>query len=106
MPKGTSTDDTAMLSMALVGYEAEKKKIEQKIAELKGHIGGRSVSPLGKVAKRVGRPRKDAQVESAMAPVEQRQRKPLSSAARKRIAIAQKKRWAEHRKREAAAAKE
>ena len=102
MPRGNNTEDTTMLSMALIGYEAEKQRIEQKIAELKGHIAGRSATPAAtKQVRKVGRPRKDAQVESSPAPEGKQQRKPLSAAARKRIAAAQKKRWAEHRKREA-----
>ncbi len=103
MPTGKNNQDTAMLSMALIGYEAEKKKIEEKIAELRGHIAKRTVSPGAATTKKVGRPRKVAQEEGAESTAAKRQRKPLSAAARKRIAIAQRKRWAEHRKRTAAA---
>jgi hypothetical protein len=88
MPKG---EDTTMLSMALVGYEVEKKKIEEKIAELRAKLGGHSSPSSGTKAS----------VDGEGAP---RTRRPLSAAARKRIAIAQKKRWAEHRRKLAAAA--
>jgi hypothetical protein len=78
-----------MLSMALVGYEMEKKKIEDKIKELRARLNG-----APRVAAKPGRP--------AAEPAPPKRR--LSAAARKRIAAAQKKRWAEHRK--ALAAKE
>jgi hypothetical protein len=78
-----------MLAMALVGYEVEKKKIDEKIKEIRVQLGG---APVAKV----GRPAKSA--ETAEAP----KRRKLSAAARKRIATAQKKRWAEHRKAQAA----
>jgi len=73
-----------MLAMALVGYEIEKKKIDDKIREIRARLGS------GKAAKGL-RPGADA------AP-----KRKLSAAARKRIAAAQKKRWAEHRKAQAA----
>lgn len=71
-----------MLAMALVGYEAEKKRIEERIRELRARISGRAASAAGAGAE----------------PGQKRRRKKLSVAARKRISIAQKKRWAEHRK--------
>lgn len=76
-----------MLAMALVGYEIEKKKIDDKIREIRARLGGRGG------AARVSRP------AAAEAP---KKRRKLSAAARKRIAAAQKKRWAEHRKAQAA----
>jgi len=88
MPRGTRDEDTTLLSMALLGFEVEKKRIEEKIAELRARIGGHPV-PAAK-----GTP----QLATASG------RRPLSAAARKRIAAAQKKRWAEHRKKLAAAA--
>jgi hypothetical protein len=71
-----------MLAMALVGYEVEKKKIEEKIKEIRARLGG------DKAAAKAGA------AEADEAP----KRRKLSKAARKRIAAAQKKRWAEHRK--------
>jgi hypothetical protein len=81
MPSGKS-NDPALLAMALVGYELAKKKIEEKIREIRAQLGGARVSSkvAGEVTGR--RPR----------------RRKLSAEARKRIAAAQKKRWAEHRK--------
>ncbi|MEX2261577.1 MAG: hypothetical protein WD696_06480 [Bryobacteraceae bacterium] len=76
--------------MALVGYEIEKQKIDQKIREIRASLGGR---------------RGKAEANSSSAPAPRRKRE-LSESARKRIAAAQKRRWAEHRKRLAQAAKE
>jgi hypothetical protein len=70
-----------MLAMALVGYELEKKKIDERIKEIRAQLGG------VKVAAKVS-PSTDGQPPK---------RRKLSAAARKRIAAAQKKRWAEHR---------
>jgi hypothetical protein len=88
MARGRSVEDVSMLQMALVGYQIEKQRIESKIEELRGKLKGRgtAISPAS------GEP---------AAP----RRRELSEAARKRIAMAQKRRWAEHRKRAAQAAK-
>jgi hypothetical protein len=86
MARGRSTEDIATLQMALVGYQIEKQRIESKIQEIRSQLKGRagaSTSTGGEAAA----PRK----------------RELSEAARKRIAMAQKRRWAEHRKRAAAA---
>lgn len=89
MARGKSADDLATLQMALVGYQLEKTKIEDKIQELQARLRGKtSASPASAGEKK--------------APGVKRV---LSPAARRRIAMAQKKRWAEHRKKAAAAAK-
>jgi hypothetical protein len=75
--------------MALVGYELEKKKIEERIREIRSQLGG------GRVTAKVGPALNQ----------EPPKRRKLSAAARKRIALAQKKRWAEHRRAAAQAAK-
>jgi hypothetical protein len=82
MPRGKSSHDHSMLAMALVGYEVEKKKIEERIKEIRARLGGGKSAAKG----------------SALEPGEAPKRRKLSKAARKRIAAAQKKRWAEHRK--------
>ena len=89
MARGKSTEDLSTLQMALVGYEIEKQKIADKISEIQAKLKGKTVT-----AKATAKP-KEAKV-----------RRVLSPAARRRIAAAQKKRWAEHRKRLAQAAKE
>jgi hypothetical protein len=65
--------DDATLQMALIGYQAELSRIEQKMAEIRSHLRGR-VNP---VAAKKAAPKRI-----------------LSGAARARIAAAQKKRWA------------
>lgn len=89
MARSTAKSDPAVLTMALVGFELEKTRIESKIKEIRALLGGRRVALSGAAGEAVP------------------ERKPriLSDAARKRIANAQKKRWAEHRRRKAAAAK-
>lgn len=75
--------DQTILEMALIGYEAERQKIEARISEIRDHLNG------------VGKPAKTAAVEP-VAPV--RKRRKMSAAARKRIGDATRKRWAALRK--------
>jgi hypothetical protein len=92
MARGRIVEDLTTLQMALVGYELERRKIEDKIKLLQRQLKGKKVvlaSSGGAAAKK--------------APATKRV---LSPAARRRIAAAQRKRWAEHRKRQAVAAKE
>jgi hypothetical protein len=88
MPRGKAAapDDTT-LQMALVGYEIEKERIEGKIRDIQSQLGG---GKAGAASKSAGK--------SEVAP----KKRFLSAAARKRIAAAQKKRWAEHRRKMAA----
>ena len=78
--------DTQLLQMALLGYEAERQKIENRIAELQRQLNGRTV--------RVAAP-------LSAAPATYTRRR-MSASARRRIAAAQKKRWAEYRKKKPA----
>ena len=78
--------DPAILQMALVGYEAEKEKVEEKIRELQAELKGKKAPAAA--AKRGKAPAK----------------RQMSAAARARIAAAQKKRWAEFHKQQAAKA--
>jgi cell division septum initiation protein DivIVA len=95
MPRGRSVQDLATLQMALVGYQIERQKIDDKIREIESRLKGRlkSTSSLSSRSSEAAR----------KAP---KTRRTLSAAARRRIAAAQKKRWAEHRKRMAQAAKQ
>lgn len=70
--------------MALVGYELEKSKIEEKIREIRAKMGR---GP-------------EAAAAEAASPAPKRRK--FSKAARRRMAAAQKKRWAEARKPKAA----
>ena len=90
MPRGKRGVDLVTLQMALVGYQIERQKIDDKISEIRAQLkdtGGAS-SSLPAAKKDTGT------------------RRVLSPAARRRIAAAQKKRWAEHRKRLAQNAKQ
>lgn len=89
MARGKTTEDLSTLQMALVGYQVEKDRIEAKIQEIQARLKGKVGSIPVAVAE------KPAGVKRILSP-----------AARKRIATAQKKRWAEHRKRAAQALRE
>ena len=89
MARRNISEDQTTLHMALVGYQIEKERIEGKIREIQAQLKGKTLSV--------------AAPASAQQP---RAKRELSPAARKRIAMAQKKRWAEHRKRAALATKE
>jgi hypothetical protein len=82
--------DPAFLSAALEGLELQQQRIEEQIRYVK--------SLLGK--KRPGRP-----AAQAAAKAEPGGKRELGPAARKRIAAAQKKRWANYRRAKKAAAK-
>jgi hypothetical protein len=80
--------DQSILAMALVGYQIEKSKIEERIRQIRAQIGG-----------------KTGKAQLAEEPSEngvQPKRRKFSAAARRRMAAAQKKRWAESRKKQAA----
>jgi hypothetical protein len=72
-------ENEELLRMALVGYAAEKARLEQLIVDLRARLDQRGLA----------RPR---DWEAATAPPTRRGL--LSAAARKRIAAAQRKRWA------------
>jgi hypothetical protein len=92
MPRGKANQDTETLEMALIGFEQKKVEIDEKIDQIKSLLAGSPVSTPRKSA---------ASKQDVEAPA--RKKRTLSPAARKRIALAQKKRWAEHRKNQAAA---
>ena len=72
--------DTSLLTAALVGYAQQKGEIEAKIAQIKTALGGRrATGPDSQGGDIPSKPR-------------------MSAAARKRIAQAQRKRWAAYRK--------
>ena len=79
MPRSNSIRNQALLTAALEGLELQKKRIDEQIQEVRSLLGkGRRGRPPGASnQRRAGR---------------------LSTAARRRIAAAQKRRWAEYRK--------
>jgi len=81
-----SAEDLTTLQMALVGYQMERQKIDDRIREIQAKLKGKHVSLPSSGGE--GRPAV---------------KRVLSAEARRRIAAAQKKRWAEHRKKVAAA---
>ena len=88
MPRvAKSLQDTSFLTAALEGLELQKRRIEEQIRQVRAILSGRSAKTA---------------VSGAVAGKPVRRRR-LSAAARKRIAVAQKRRWAEYRKKVAAA---
>ena len=83
MPRvGKSIGDHSLLVAALEGLQLQKQRIEEQIRQVR--------LLLGKSAGRRGRPALSANKKAGAGR--------LSAAARKRIAAAQKRRWAEYRK--------
>jgi hypothetical protein len=74
MPTGRRTADTSLLEAALIGFQQMRRNVEEKIADIRQQLGSGNGT-------------------SAPAP-SQTGRRPLSPAARRRIAAAQRKRWA------------
>lgn len=77
------SDDPVLLQAALEGFELQRQRIDEQISQLRALLGKRK-SPTTDVTTVEAEPG--------------RSRKKLSVAGRKRIAAAQKKRWAEFRK--------
>ncbi len=99
-----TTTAHSFLDAALVGLEFQKQKIEEQIAEVRSMLGGRTAAPKKAApAAAVAAPAASA---APAAPVKRkRARRKLSDEARKRIAAAQKKRWAAFRKQAGGSAK-
>lgn len=95
MPRGRKpSQDTTTLEAALVGLELKRNEIDSLISKIKKQLGGKSSSSLN--------------LTSAPTPAKAQggasRKRVLSPEARKRIAAAQKRRWAEHRKKSGAKA--
>ena len=74
-------NDAELLAAALVGFEHKRAEIVEKIAELRQRIGGGAApGPKAQATKK----------------------RTMSAAARRRIGAAQRKRWAELRKKKGA----
>jgi hypothetical protein len=85
MARGKADQNAGILEYALRHLEQERAEIQDKIDHIRRQLGARvnGASPA------------PAQDTVAVKP---RKKRVLSEAARKRIAAAQKRRWAEHRK--------
>jgi hypothetical protein len=71
--------DNDILAAAIEGFEAQKKRLDAQIAEIRQQLTGGSAQP-------------------AATPEPGRKRRKMSAAGRKRIAEAQRKRWADIKK--------
>jgi hypothetical protein len=88
MQRTSTTPSKEILEAALQGLEAQKQKLEDQISQVRGLLG-----------RRPGRPAKNSRpVVASAEPAAVRPKRVLSAEARKRIAAAQKKRWAAFRK--------
>jgi hypothetical protein len=86
MARGKTDHNLAILEYALTHLERERDEILTKIDHIRGQLFG-------------GRARLESPEPAAAPPAAgPRKKRVLSEAARKRIAAAQKRRWAEHRK--------
>jgi hypothetical protein len=83
MPRGRKKAiDPSILEAALEGLETRRARLDEQIAAIRGMIGGGQSGSSPSTSLITGIPRK----------------RMLSPEARKRIADAQKRRWAEYRK--------
>ena len=94
MAKLMAAPSREILEAALTGLEAQRDKIDQQISQVRTMLGGKAG------AGKVGRPAKASFANSLVsnAFAGEPRKRVLSPEARKRIAAAQKKRWAAFRK--------
>jgi hypothetical protein len=94
MPKATPGTHAEILEYALSHLERDRDAIQAKIDHIRLELGLTVRAAVRvKVAAVEGDP-----AEASAAPAAPSGKRVLSEAARKRIAAAQKRRWAEHRK--------
>ena len=86
MAKSTAAPSREILEAALQGLEVQREKLDEQIAQVRAMMGGR--------ASRTSQP--GTNNSSSSNPVQRK--RVLTPEARKRIAAAQKKRWAAFRK--------
>jgi hypothetical protein len=91
MARGKADQNSAILEYALSHLERERDEIQAKIDHILTQLGGHPSAAAPGTAS--------ASIAPTNGP---RKKRVLSEAARKRIAAAQKRRWAEHRKAKAA----
>ncbi len=86
MAKSTPAPTKEILEAALQGLEAQREKLDEQITQVRAMMGGRAGRPANAHASGAGAARTG------------RKKRVLTPEARKRIAAAQKKRWAAFRK--------
>ncbi|MFL6417221.1 MAG: hypothetical protein ACJ74Y_16305 [Bryobacteraceae bacterium] len=91
MAKTLATPNRDILEAALQGLEAQRQRLEEQISQVRSMMGQRAARP----SRASGTETNSA---TAAASSRERKRRVLSPEARKRIAAAQKKRWATFRK--------
>jgi hypothetical protein len=79
-PKTTPPLTPAILQAALAGLQKQRNKLDEQIVEVRALLGRRAP----------GRPLNNSDAEQRTRP----QRRPLTFAARKKISLVQKRRWA------------
>jgi hypothetical protein len=89
MAKVKTSQHAEILEYALSHLEKERDDIQARIDHIRRELGGRASSASS---------RPSAPAAPAAAAAAPRKKRVLSEAARKRIAAAQKRRWAAHRK--------
>jgi peptidoglycan hydrolase CwlO-like protein len=89
MAKASAAPRREILEAALQGLEAQRQKLDEQIAEVRSMMGQRG----GRAPKAQSAERRNNSAEGG-----RRKKRVLSAEARKRIAAAQKKRWAAFRK--------
>lgn len=87
MARTSPTASREILEAALQGLESQRQKLDEQIAQVRSLLG-----------RRVGRPPKSNGESATPAAEASRSKRTLSDEARRRIAAAQKKRWAAYRK--------
>jgi hypothetical protein len=92
MARGKADQNSAILEYALSHLEREREEIQAKIDHIVSQLGRRPADTVTGPAAAPAAPAGTA-----------RKTRVLSDSARKRIAAAQKRRWAEHRKAKAKA---
>jgi len=86
----TGVVDQTLLQAALEGLTLQRERLDEQIRQVRSMLGKRGPGRTSAAAP--------AGSEDAPAPRKRRKRRKMSAEARKRIAEAQKKRWATFRK--------
>ena len=91
MAKSPAAPTKEILEAALQGLESQRQRLDSQIAQVRAMMGNRPGRPSKQSISNDG-------VKPAATKTATRKRRVLSPEARKRIAVAQKKRWAAFRK--------